>query len=107
MFAFYINIFYYFAIIPTELKKATILPKFKKGNRKSLLNYRPIANISVLAKILERNILTRIKKLAYANNLIGNHQFAYQNNVSLNDAIQIKTHFIYNAFNQNKNVNSY
>jgi hypothetical protein len=91
---FYINLFYYFSWIPSELKETTIIPKFKKGNKHDLGNYRPIANINVLAKILERNILTRIPKLVNINNLIDCNRFAYQNNLSINDAILTKTDFI-------------
>ena len=64
IFSFYINLFYNMAYIPFELKKATILPKFKKGNKNNILNYRPIANINILAKLLERNMLVRIQKFA-------------------------------------------
>jgi Reverse transcriptase (RNA-dependent DNA polymerase) len=42
--------------------------------------------------------------LATANNLIDINQFAYQNNVSLDEAILTKTDFIFDAFNNNKNV---
>ena len=104
IFSFFVNLFYNVAYIPLELKKALILPKHKKGKKNNILNYRPIANISVLAKLLERNILIRIQKLAYANNLIDSNQFAYQKNISINEALLTKTDFIYNAFNENNNV---
>src|SRR5438477_10892197 len=59
--AFFINLMYKSARIPIELKKAVILPKFKKGAKNNVQNYRPIANITILAKILEKNMLARIK----------------------------------------------
>src|SRR5437773_7535718 len=37
--------------------------------------FRSIANISILAQILERNMLIRIKKLALINSLIDDNQF--------------------------------
>jgi Reverse transcriptase (RNA-dependent DNA polymerase) len=92
------------AYIPSELKKAIILPKFKKGNKNNILNYRPIANINILAKLLERNMLVRIQKFAYKHNLINCNQFAYQKNININEALLTKTDFIYNAFNENNNV---
>src|SRR5580765_7848317 len=49
-------------------------------------------------------MLNRIKNIAFQNKLIDTQQFAYQNNVSLEEAILTKTDFIYNAFNKNKNV---
>lgn len=104
IFSFYINFFYYFSIIPTELKKAVVIPRFKKGCKTQLLNYRPITNISVLAKILERNMLNRVIKLVSLNNLIDKNQFAYQNNISVDDAILQKTDFIYKTLNNNKSV---
>jgi Reverse transcriptase (RNA-dependent DNA polymerase) len=104
IFSFFVNLFYNVAYIPLELKKALILPKHKKVKKNNILNYRPIANINVLAKLLVRNILIRIQKLAYVNNLIDSNQFAYQKNISINEAVITKTDFIYNAFNENKNV---
>ncbi|KAK3909850.1 Putative 115 kDa protein in type-1 retrotransposable element R1DM [Frankliniella fusca] len=40
-------------IFPEVLKISKILPLFKKGNKEELGNYRPVANISVFAKIYE------------------------------------------------------
>ena len=38
-------------------KQAKIIPVFKKGNPKNVLNYRPISLLSSLSKILEKNCL--------------------------------------------------
>ena len=102
--AFFINLMYKSARIPIELKKAVILPKFKKGAKNNVQNYRPIANITILAKILEKNMLARIKCWAKQNDLIDKNQYAYQINKSVSDAILNKTDYIYNALNNNKNI---
>jgi hypothetical protein len=46
--------------IPTEWKSATVAPVFKKGNRSSPANYRPISLTCITCKILEHVIFSSI-----------------------------------------------
>lgn len=41
-------------VFPDSIKKTIVKPIFKKGDRLSMDNYRPIALISILSKILEK-----------------------------------------------------
>ena len=46
-------------IFPTSLKIAKVVPIFKKGNRKDVANYRPIAILSVFDKIITKAFFIR------------------------------------------------
>ena len=46
--------------VPTSWKEAKVTPIFKKGNKKQGCNYRPVSLTSVVCKLLERLIRTRI-----------------------------------------------
>ena len=45
---------------PSSWKKASVLPLFKKGNRSSAFNYRPISVTSILCKLCEHIVHTSI-----------------------------------------------
>jgi len=83
IFSYIINLIYTNSIIPKQLKIASIIPKHKNGSRNKIINYRPIANINILAKILERNMLNRIIPYILSNKLLHPNQYAYQKNVGL------------------------
>ena len=96
------NLIYTNSIIPNQLKIALIIPKFKTGSRNSINNYRPIANINILAKIMEKNMLNRISFFIRSNNLLHPNQYAYQKHMSIIDTLIEKTNFIYSSFNKSK-----
>ena len=47
--------------MPDEWKLANIIPVHKKGKKQHVENYRPISLLSVLSKVLERFVLTKIR----------------------------------------------
>jgi hypothetical protein len=102
MFSYLINLVYSNSIFPNKLKIAHIFLKYKAGNKNIITNYRPITNINILAKIIEKNMLLRIKSFINFNNLIHSNQFAYQKQKSINNALIKKTNFIFNALNNSK-----
>ena len=48
-------------VVPDEWKLAKIIPVHKKGEKQHVENYRPISLLSVLSKVLERCVLTKIR----------------------------------------------
>ena len=48
---------------------AKTIPLHKKGPRKDIENYRPIANLCSASKIFEKLILKRITEIAEENNV--------------------------------------
>ena len=64
--------------VPDELKIAKIVPIFKSGDSLSLDNYRPIALIPTISKILEKIICNRLVSFLEDNNLINLNQFGFR-----------------------------
>ena len=56
--------------IPTEWKKANIVPIFKKGNRSLPSNYRPVSLTSICCKQLEHIIFSHIFSHLDIHNII-------------------------------------
>ena len=64
--------------LPSDWKHARIVPIFKKGDRKSVTNYRPISLTSICSKLLEHIICSEISSHLEANNLIRENQHGFQ-----------------------------
>jgi len=61
------------------LKESVISPLLKKPtlDKDELSNYRPISNLSLISKILERVVKSRLSDHLTSNNLVNTHQSAY------------------------------
>jgi len=61
------------------LKESVISPLLKKPtlDKDELSNYRPISNLSLISKIIERVVKSRLSDHLTSNNLINPHQSAY------------------------------
>ena len=67
---------------PEEWKIAKIIPLFKKGNRRTMKNYRPVSLLSVAGMILEKIIAIQIEEFFEKNNLFGSFQFGFRKDKS-------------------------
>jgi len=67
-------------IVPTSWKTSKIVPTYKNGPKEDITNYRPISNISSLAKIFERIILQTIKveQLFGEEDFVGDSQHGFK-----------------------------
>ena len=54
---------------PTELKLGCITPIFKKGDKYSMSNYRPVCSLSPFSKIFERIIYNRMLEFINKNKI--------------------------------------
>jgi len=72
---------------PEQFKHATIIPIYKKGDKKLTDNYRPISILPNLSKLFEKIILTRLMKFIQARKLIPECQYGFRPNYSTKDAI--------------------
>ena len=75
------------AKFPKLLKSADITPVFKKGDKKKVENYRPIAVLHNLSKVFERIIFNRIIQFSEHENILPNQQFGFRSKHSTKDAI--------------------
>lgn len=85
-------------IFPDVLKTAKVIPIYKKkGDRKSINNYRPISILPSLSKILERVLYNQLIKFFELGNHLHHHQFGFRKNKSTTHALQKLTEKIYQA----------
>jgi hypothetical protein len=65
---------------PNSLKNAIVLPVLKKPNldQESLANFRPISNLNIMSKLLERLAAARLTSHIVATSFLHPHQSAYR-----------------------------
>ena len=64
-------------IVPSKWKEALITAIFKKGNKSTPGNYRPVSLTAVVCKVMESIIRDRIVKHMLINNLFSSKQFGF------------------------------
>lgn len=87
---------------PDHLKCAEVLPLFKKGDRKSISNYRPISILSTFSKIFERLLKVRIVSFLNKFDFFYVNQFGFRAGLSTEDAILRVCSQLYGSLNSNK-----
>ena len=65
-------------IFPNELKIARVIPLYKGGDSKYLVNYRPVSVLPVFSKIFERLMYDRIMEFLTENDILYNLQFGFR-----------------------------
>jgi len=73
------------AELPEEWKESIIVPIHKKGDKTDCNNYRGISLLPTTYKILSNILLSRL--IAYAEEMIGDHQCGFRRNGSTTDHI--------------------
>ena len=74
------------SVFPSEWKTALVAPLHRDGPRDDVNNYRPIAVLPVLSKILERHVTKSLTNHLNENNLIFKYQSAFRENHSTETA---------------------
>ena len=64
--------------VPSQWKKANIVPLFKKGSRSEAANYRPISLTSVLCKLCEHIIHCAVMQHLTDNNILSDAQHRFR-----------------------------
>jgi hypothetical protein len=67
------------AIVPDKLKIAKVIPIYKKKEKTSPGNYRPISLLSIFNKLLERLMYNRLYSFLTNNNILYDYQFGFRN----------------------------
>ena len=62
---------------PTQWKTASVMPLFKKGDKSSISNYRPISLLSAVGKVFERIVLKEVFDNLISNNLLYKFQSGF------------------------------
>ncbi|KAL1448062.1 hypothetical protein WDU94_013884 [Cyamophila willieti] len=91
-------------IFPDIYKTAIITAIFKKGIRSDLQNYRPIAVLSNLGKILEKIVNTRLEEYIGQNNIIHDRQFGFRRGLGTEDALLQLTTYLHRQIDDSKKI---
>ena len=91
---------------PTHLKIARLIPTYKSGEASDPTNYRPIASLPFLSKIVERVIAIRLNYFLEKNSIISNCQFGFQKSKSTFNALHQLTEKIYSSLNDKQYLTS-
>ena len=81
-------------IVPDKLKTAKIIPLFKKDNPEYFENYRPVALLSIFAKLLERLMYNRLYDFLIKQNILIHEQFGFRKNYSTSLSVICFTDYI-------------
>ena len=94
-----INLSFQNGVFPNCLKTAIIVPLHKGGDRSQASNYRPIALLSTLSKIIERLVKKRILSFISKYKILTTHQFGFLSNKCTNDAMFSLFSYVYTNLN--------
>ena len=86
---------------PLVLKKATIVPHFKSGNRRDIQNYRPVSHLPILNKTFETLLHDRLYTYVVSHNIISTNQFGYMGPRSTTQGALQVVNQVLPAINQN------
>ena len=89
---------------PSEWKNTNVVPVHKKGNKKTLENYRPVSLLPICGKIFERLFYNSLFEFFIANELISSNRSGFKPGDScINELLSI-THEIYKSFDDGYEV---
>ena len=69
-------------VFPDGLKKAQVIPIYKKGSKHDIGNYRPISVLSTFSKLFEKLIYTRLISFIHKHDILSESQFGFRRNRS-------------------------
>jgi retron-type reverse transcriptase len=80
--------------VPSEFKKAKVIPLFKKGSKLDASNYRPVSLLNVLSKVLERAVHTQLNEFLEKKDLLFHNQSGFRGKHSTDTCLIGLTDFI-------------
>ena len=97
-----VNLSIHNAVIPDEMKKARIVPLYKKGKRTCVGNYRPVSILPVLSKVIERVIYNQVE--AYSREYIYELQSGFRTSYSTDTCLLYLNEYIKNEIDKGNQV---
>ena len=88
--------------VPSQLTLAKIIPIHKGGDAKLYTNYRPIAMVSSLSKLLEKVVSTQLNDFLYATNALSPFQFGFREKHSVSHPLLLFSEFAHKALVKNE-----
>ena len=99
-----INISVLLGTFPNCLKEAALIPIFKKGANENIDNYRPIALLSVLSKIIEKVVANKIFEFLKINSILTNCQYGFRPGLSTEASIVDLSQYVYDKMDSGERV---
>lgn len=87
---------------PQKMKEALVKPLYKKGNKASFENYRPVSLLSNINKIFERIIFDKFIQFFEKNQILVKQQYGFRKGKSTINAIYQTLTNIIKSLNQNQ-----
>ena len=87
------------SVFPDCLKIARVTPIFKKGDKQSTNNYRPISILSTISKIVEKILSNQITDFLETNSILTDCQFGFRRGRNTTTAINKLMEQLYENFN--------
>ena len=91
-------------IFPDCLKTASVVPLPKGGDSKRVTNWRPVSQLSVLSKLLEKAVHHQLMAYLLRYEIIDDYQFGFMPARSTADACFGLIQFIYESRNRGETV---
>ena len=88
--------------VPPQMTVAKVIPLFKDGSKELFNNYRPIAIISSVGKLLERVVSEKLTSYLESNELLSNHQYGFRSQHSISHPLLQFSKMIFDSLNMNK-----
>ena len=85
-------------VFPPEWKKDNIVPCYKKGNKQTHKDYRPVSLLPICRKMFERVVFNEMFSFFLANNLLPANQSGFKSGDSCINQLLSITHKIYLSF---------
>lgn len=105
-FAHIINLSVSTGVFPHLLKKATIVPVFKKDNVSDVSNYRPVAILSTFSKVFEKIVYGRMMKYLDKFQILDNAQHGFRSGRSTQTGALSLVEFLYEHLDNGMHVAS-
>ena len=80
--------------VPSDFKRAKVVPMFKKGSKLDAGNYRPVSILPILSKVLERAVNVQLTDFLEKNSLLHVGQSGFRGGYSTDTCTIDLTDFV-------------
>ena len=87
--------------VPSQITVARVLPLYKDGNKREFNNYRPIAIISTIGKVVEKVVCLQLSNYFNKNNLLHKNQFGFRTKHSVEHPLMLFSNNVMNSLRYN------
>lgn len=92
----------YCGVFPVSLKSAEVIPIFKKDNRETLNNYRPISLLPIFSKLFEKVVKARVISFLDRCSFFSPNQFGFRAGKNTEDALLNFCCHVHDSLNNKK-----